>query len=399
MKPRLIAALLAATALAAPLAAEPSSIDFATQAGAAEASASPFARFAPAADRREHRIDYAHWDEALGWFVVPMGPSLRQQPTPIAVNTGSRRVYGHDSRYRLEGNRVAFSYMTPQIISALSEYRADLERVGSEMDITRLPRNEQLAFWLNLHNVAVIEALAKEYPLAEPHERQFGSNRAALDEAKLVTIAGVELSPRDIRTRIVYPNWRDPKVIYGFWHGVIGGPSIQRLAYTGDNVDALLALSGEEFVNSLRGVESWGNRLRLSPVYEEAAPFYFANGDALRTHLVQFAREDVRDLVTRTQAVAYKPLERDIADLQRGEVEPQHNFLTQTDCKYESCAGAAASLNQSGGPSIRVNPAIARLVRERREKLDRARRAGIRTGMVIYGDGEYSEGEAAREVE
>jgi hypothetical protein len=220
-----------------------------------------------------------------------------------------------------------------------------------------------------------------------------------LDEAKLVTIAGVELSPRDIRTQIVYPNWRDPKVIYGFWHGVIGGPSIQRLAYTGDNVDALLALSGEEFVNSLRGVERWGNRLRLSPVYEEAAPFYFADGDALRTHLVQFAREDVRELVAGTQDVAFKPLERDIADLQRGEVEPQLNFLAQTDCRFESCVGAAASLNQSGGPSISVNPAIARLVRERAIKLERARRAGIRTGMVIYGDGQYSESEAAREVE
>ena len=399
MKPRLIAAMLAATTLAAPLAAEPSSINFDTQVAASDAAASPFARFTPAADRREHRIDYAHWDDALGWFEVPMGPSLRQQPTPIAVNTGSRRIYGHESRYRLEGNRVAFSYMTPQIISALSEYRADLERVGSELDITRLPRNEQLAFWLNLHNVAVIEALAKEYPMAEPHERQFGSNRAALDEAKLVTIAGVELSPRDIRTQIVYPNWRDPKVIYGFWHGVIGGPSIQRLAYTGDNVDALLALSGEEFVNSLRGVERWGNRLRLSPVYEEAAPFYFADGDALRTHLVQFAREDVRELVAGTQAVAFKPLERDIADLQRGEVEPQLNFLAQTDCRFESCVGPAASLNQSGGPSISVNPAIARLVRERAIKLERARRAGVRTGMVIYGDGQYSEGEAAREVE
>ena len=44
------------------------------------------------------------------------------------------------------------------------------------------------------------------------------------------------------------------------------------------------------------------------------------------------------------------------------------------------------------------NPAIQRLLQERATKLERARRAGIRSGMVIYGDGEYVEGETV-EVE
>ena len=105
-----------------------------------------------------------------------MGPSIRQGAPRVDPRTGTRRIYGHESRFRLEGNRVAFSYLTPEIMTALSEYRADLERIGSTIDLTTLPRNEQLAFWFNLHNVAVIETLAGEYPLSEPHERAFGSN-------------------------------------------------------------------------------------------------------------------------------------------------------------------------------------------------------------------------------
>ena len=327
---RMIAALAAATSLTAPLAAESTAIPApasAQESPSTVSSQNPLARFTPAADRREHRIDYAHWDEALGWMVIPMGPSIRQGAGRVEPRTGTRRIYGHESRFRLEGNRVAFSYLTPDMREALSEYRADLERVGSTIELTTLPRNEQLAFWLNLHNVAVIEALAGEYPLSEPHERAFGSNGAALDDAKLVTVAGVALSPREIREGIVYPNWRDPKVIYGFWHGVIGGPSIQRLAYTGSNVDALLSLSAEEFVNSLRGVESWGGALRVSPIYEDAARFYFSDSDALRTHISQYARDDVRELVSEYQQVAYKSLERDVADLQRGERDPSHATL------------------------------------------------------------------------
>ncbi len=402
MKPRTLIAALALGSLAAPLAAESASTAFQTRgSNSVTSTGSAIPQFVPASDRREHRIDYEHWNEALAWFVVPMGPSIRETPGRVEPELGTRRIYGHESRYRLEGNRVAFSYLTPGIRQALTEYRQDLERVGTQLDLTAIPRNEQLAFWLNLHNVAVIEALAGEYPLSEPAERQFGSNGAPLDDAKLVTIKGVELSPRDIRERIVYPNWQDPKVIYGFWRGVIGGPSIQRLAYTGGNVDALLSLAGEEFVNSLRGVESYGGALRVSRVYEEAAPYYFGDFDALRGHLAQFAAEDVQKLLSKTSRTAYNTFDGDLADLARGERDPGVNFRFSQRDPAVGANGLASGPNGLSAPPVRSRPniAIQRLIAERQAKISKAIKRGIRTGMVIYGDGDYSEGEAPKEVE
>lgn len=387
-----VSALLAGAMLAAPVSALSAESN-----AAGEAAAARFAP-APAPERADHRLDWQHWDEALGWMVIPMGPSLRQGATRVDAATGTRRVYGHESRLRLEGNRVAFSYLTPEMIEALGEYRADLERIGTELDIARLPRNEQLAFWLNLHNVAVIEALAKAHPIAEPDKHRFGPNQAPLDDAKLVTIDGIALSPREIRETIVYPEWRDPKVIYGFWRGVIGGPSIQRLAFTGENVDALLALAGEEFVNSLRGVEAWGGALRVSRIYAEAAPFYFRDDTALRRHLAAFAGDDVSGLLRKNGRTAYNRYETDIADLERGETDPNINPLVVLDCM--------GACNIAGGPgfggmprSISVNPAVARLMRERQTKLTQAVRKGVRTGMVVYGNGEYAPDAPPREVE
>ncbi|AWW75647.1 DUF547 domain-containing protein [Erythrobacter sp. KY5] len=390
---RFAAALTASAGLVAPLAAEsPAAVAPAqSQAGSSTARVdTALTRFAPQADRREHRIDYEHWDEALAWMVVPMGPSVRQGAPRVNPTTGTRRIYGHESRFRLEGNRVAFSFLNDEILTGISDYRAALERVGSDLDLTAIPRNEQLAFWLNLHNVAVVEALAKEYPLSELD--------ASIDDAKLVTVAGVSLSPREIREGIVYPNWRDPKVIYGFWRGAIGGPSIQRIAFTGDNVDALLSLSAEEFVNSLRGVERWGGALRVSPIYQEAEPFYFSENDSLRAHLSQYGREDVRELVSETQQVAYTDLETDIADLSRGEKEMVYSPLQIIQCRGAcdpNTIGVSAAISVRNRPHL----AIQRLMIERQYKLERAAKRGIRTGMVIYGNGEYSEGEAPPEVE
>lgn len=400
MKPRTLIAALALGSLAAPLAAESASTSLQTR-GSAAATSDPFAQFVPAADRREHRLDYQHWDEALGWFVIPMGPSIRETPGTVEPALGTRRIYGHTSRFRLEGNRVAFSFMKGDVLRGLSEYRADLERIGTQLDLTRIPRNEQLAFWLNLHNVAMIEALAKEYPLRDPSEGKFGSNRTGLQDAKLVTIDGVELSPRDIREKIVYPNWQDPKVMYGFWRGEIGGPSIQRLAFTGSNVDALLSLSAEEFVNSLRGVEAYGGALRVSRIYEEAEPFYFDDSSALQAHLNQFARDDVKKLIGKHSRVGYNQYEGDVADLLFGNADPGLHFVcsqSQSDASGLVFAPGSPVLQCADQPA-RPNRAAQRLMRERGEKLNKAYKRGIRTGMVIYGDGDYADGEGPKEVE
>ena len=262
------------------------------------------------------------------------------------------------------------------------------------------PRNEQLAYWLNLHNVAVIEALANNYPLRDPSEGPFGSNGAGLQDAKLMTVRGVALSPRDIRERIVYPNWKDPKVIYGFWRGEIGGPSIQRLAFNGSNVDALLAFSAEEFVNSLRGVEAFNGALRVSRLYEEAEPFYFSDAGSLRAHLAQFARDDVKELIGKYEGTAYNRYETDIADLVYGRADPGLNFVCAPITNdVPSASGDANGPAKCADQPTRPNRAEQRLMEERAQKLNKAYKRGIRTGQVIYGDGQYAEGEGPKEVE
>ena len=345
-----------------------------------------FSQFRPADTREDHTIDYGYLDEALRWMVVPMGPSLRQGAPRVDPRLGTRRIQGHESRFRLEGNRVAFSFFTDDIRSSLSEYRADLERVGSTLDITRIPRNEQLAFWLNLHNVAVIEALAYEYPLGQPGQRRFGAEKENLDDTKLVTVRGVQLSPRDIRERIVYANWRDPKVMYGFWRGEIGGPSIQRIAFNGSNVSPLLDASAKEFVNSLRGVQKYDGALQVSELYREAAPFYFESDDELRSHIAQFAEEDVQKLLGKTARIAFSPdYEKDVADLSRGEV---WSVIDQLGSDVQDGMGARPL-------SFRVNYGIQRLMEERGEKLFRAVRRGVPLGTVIVAG---EDGVPAKEV-
>lgn len=182
-----------------------------------------FATFAPRQDASRDRIDYEIWDFALKNMLVDMGPSTRQgAPRPDSI-TGTRLKYGPQSRYRLEGSLVLFHYFDKDVIASFTEYRQDLERVAGTLDISGLPRDEQLAFWINLHNVALLEQIANEWPVREPHEITVGG--VPLDDAKFINLRGIPVSLRDIRENIVFRHWKDPKVIYGFWRGQIGGRS------------------------------------------------------------------------------------------------------------------------------------------------------------------------------
>lgn len=330
--------------------------------------------FAPTNDPIRHQIDYEIWDWALKNITVTMGPSNRQIARRADPILGTRVKQGPQSRYRLEGSMVLFRFLTPDVIASFGEYRRDLEQVTETLDIASLPRNEQLAFWLNLHNVAMLEQLSQAWPLREPREIKVGG--VPLDEARFITVRGVVVSLRDIREQIVFRHWKDPKVMYGFWRGEIGGPELQRHAFTGGNVSSLLDLAAADFVNSLRGTQQRGDALEVASLYAEVAPFYFADFERdVRAHLARYAEEPVAGILEKTTVTRATIAEPAIADLHGG-ARPA-NFL------YASSTPGAMD-DPLVGWSDELGQGAFELLEARRSKLERMERRGQPTGRVFF---------------
>lgn len=296
----------------------PSSAQVALTAPSASTSFYNFDQFIPRPEKTT-KIDYDIWDGLLYEMVLNTGPSSRKRmPRPQPI-TGSRFVRGHASAYRLEGNRIPYSEIKPEFQKLITQYRQDLERIGSKVDIARLSKNKQLAFWFNLHNVVLIENLAKEYPVRQPSSLKIGSPRVLLHDAKIINIANTALSLRDIREKIVYKNWKNPKVIYGFYLGDIGSPSIPGSAFTANNLSDLLDRNAGEFVNSLRGFHVRNNKQYVSRIYEDVAPYFFRDFNTdVAAHLKKFMRDDVK---SQMNALPFRidRYDRIIADMTAGQ--------------------------------------------------------------------------------
>ncbi|RNJ62255.1 MAG: DUF547 domain-containing protein [Porphyrobacter sp. IPPAS B-1204] len=309
MPPKWPIACAAVMALAAPVQAMPPAPP-----APDEAVQGSLAVFTPRPDGRDHRLDYSVWTELLQAYVLSMGPPLRKMPPGGAATP---RINGHNSIYRLEGAMVGFDLMDAETIANIARYRRELEAVADSVDIPALPRNEQLAYWFNLHNAALIETIAAEWPIYVPREITVGG--VPINEARFITVRGVALSPRDIREGIVFSHWKSPEVIYGFWRGEIGGPAMQRMAFDGSDLRNQLERVAREFTNSRRGVERRGRTLHVSHFYDEAAPFFFADFEAdLRAHLGKYVEGKVAKMLTETERVKPSLYEHDIADLSGG---------------------------------------------------------------------------------
>ena len=77
-----------------------------------------FATFTPTNNPNNDGIDYSIWDEAMKNLVISMGPSLRETAGRPDPSFGTRRQYGHVSRYRLEGTRIMFSFLDSDVIAS-----------------------------------------------------------------------------------------------------------------------------------------------------------------------------------------------------------------------------------------------------------------------------------------
>ncbi len=369
----LASTLFAGTAMAAsaPTTLEPETsvradgvvLSAASQSQAAMSMAAPYRIFAPQSQTSSSTIDYQVWDTALRNIVLRLGQSIRIRARRPDSQVGTRVVNGHKSAYRLEGSRVTFSYLNDEYRNGLTEYRKDLERIANQVDITKLNKKEQLVFWFNLHNVALIEQIALNYPVRQPSKLLIGDAKQPLHEAKLLNIRGVALSLRDIRQNIVYANWQNPDVMYGFFHGDIGGPALQNYALTRGNVDAILKLQAVDFVNSLRGFHESRNALKVSTLYEEARPYYFKDWpNGLKAHLRKHADPKVLEELAKDKPVVFDRYDPVVADLMAG----------------DRARTADLNVRINGiSQSTRMSPAMARLFRELDAKTKIMRKRGM----------------------
>ncbi len=262
-------------------------------------------------DTSKLTINYDDLSGLLRTVVVDVGDSTRAIAKPAHAKTGTRMKPKVKRFTATEGNRFFYETFTDNEAGRqfLRGIQKSLEALPAEEPLENFSRDEQLAYWLNLYNVTVLNEIVAVYP--KRNLKRLLRGRNSILERKLLTVAGVSLSLNDIQFTILKQNYADnPLIMYGLYQGVVGGPNIRTSAYSGANVYHALEDNAYKFVNSNRGTFSNEESVFLvSSLYERNRAYFPKFDSELSDHLLKYLEGEER-----TKLQAASTLEPNIDD-------------------------------------------------------------------------------------
>lgn len=286
-----------------------------------ENSSSLTEQFAGENAKSKAKIDHGPFTDYLFDTVFPVGRSKVFLGTLKSEKFSGSNIRTNKvlSPSRFEGGRIFLPYLNADQIDFFRTYQEGLENVSTMRAISKFNKNEQLAYWLNLYNVIVINRLIEEYPiqnlknLMEPKR-----GRDSFKNQKVTTIEGVRLSLKDIEN-ILFTNFDSPLVAFGLWQGSIGGPRLLNYAFTAKNVQGELKANAIEFVNSNRGMRPpRGSKMKVSKFYEMMRPAFGTSGDAILNFIKLYADPGFVSGVSQVSSINPSIFDWRLADILNG---------------------------------------------------------------------------------
>ena len=262
-------------------------------------------------EQSKYSITYEDLSNLLLSVVVDVATSKREVAQPAKQITGTRMKVKVNKLTVNEGNRFFYEAFEDNEAGRqyLLEIQKNLEALPSEAPLEKFSRDEQLAYWLNLYNVTILNQIIAVYPKRNL-KKLIRGNSSILTE-KLLTVAGIPLSLEDIQFTILKQNYNsDPLILYGLYQGIIGGPDIRPVAFNGDDGYRALEDNAFEFINSNRGTFVRDeDTFRVSSFYEYNSAFFPDFNSDLSQHLLAFLEGDERNAL-----LAASELKTDISD-------------------------------------------------------------------------------------
>lgn len=281
-------------------------------------------------------LTYDDISQVLGRYVVDLGMSDRSVANAATPNLNTRLRENIKRKTALEANRFFFEAFKEKNAEKdiFTKIRKSLETIPNEISLAQLTKAEQLAYWLNLYNIGLLEQLVAIYPTKRLESALFGAD--GMLAKKIFNVAGIELSLHDIQYNIVYEKFNDqPNIVYGFYQGYKGSPRISTSAFNSKNVFKKLKGNAIEFINSNRGTHFDGKKVRVSSFYERNKKMFPNFHRDLSLHLAKYAYSDINKNIENSGELYANIDDWSITDL----------FGTMRSYGQGATPGAAAMMN------------------------------------------------------
>lgn len=200
--------------------------------------------------------------------------------------------------------RVAYSKFKTRGHPELKRYVAQLETI----DVAGLDRPEQFAYWANLYNAKTLDVVLDAYPVQSIKDVSLGGGLLAAVtggpwKAKVLNVAGQQLSLDDIEHGIMRPIFKDPRVHYAVNCASIGCPNLMMQALAGATLERQLDAAARAFVNHPRGIRIAAGKVTASSIYNWFQKDFGGGEKAVLDHVRAYAEPALAQKLARITAI------------------------------------------------------------------------------------------------
>lgn len=199
----------------------------------------------------------------------------------------------------------AYGHIRKTALPYLAKYSAILARENT----ANLSQDVQLAYWLNLHNLLVVAAIATDAKSTDIKSlRGAGSTPGDLWTAQRIEKDGQSMSIADIET-IILGRWSEPEVLFGLYQGIKGGPRMHAKAFHGSSVRSDLKAAASTYINAKGVVKVKKEKAEISPVFLWYQPSLFGGSDdVLLEYLAAHAEPKLSNKLSNVTSVAERKI-------------------------------------------------------------------------------------------
>ena len=157
--------------------------------------------------------------------------------------------------------RVDYQAIATDHAAELHQYLAGL----AEVDVARLARDEQLAFYINLYNATMVQAVLDRWR----DGYSVAADGYSVFKQPLVRLKGRTVSLDDLEKRILLPTYAEPRLHVALVCGAASCPPLIPRAYRASDLDQVLDGNMRRFINDGKRnrIDRQRRRMQLSQLF------------------------------------------------------------------------------------------------------------------------------------
>lgn len=216
---------------------------------------------------------------------IPTGASIASDGSA----TISHKQFNRVLKAVVEGESVDYLTLRTEHWAALNVYLDEMAAI----EVDRLPRADQLAYYINLYNATMLKVVA---------ERHTETYRVSDDEFKvfeepLVRLKSGRVSLNHLENKIIRPQFNDARIHAAVNCAAASCPPLRAEAYLGNKLDQQLDEQMRAFVNdrSRNPISRDGKTIRVSKIFEWYAVDFDGKSGILE-YMQRFSSRSLRAL-------------------------------------------------------------------------------------------------------